>query len=252
MFARTKQCKLSKMLRLNNFLFAFSLRQGTILIAAHQITLFSFVLIILLICLTHVGKVLTLLHDDMEDDAERRGFYEVNYRNQMTFHEGDVISTNNQRRFAKAQHLASVTVIILYTSTILASIYLMCCISLLHGAIKYKREYMLPWVIASCVSITPFMAAMILGDSYPNIVDIYGGHNYYRFICVFLMLTFLYAFWAVCSFVLETGESRCARAMLANDERGERLLLLDHAAHSSLLSAAQLNKLSHGTRTHFV
>lgn len=134
MFSRTKQCKLSNMLRLNNFLFVFSLRQGTILIAAHQIvstlifsfliglcfgfkstylikiffqTLFSFVLIVLLICLTHVGKVLTMLHDDMEDDAERRGFYEVNYRNQMTFHEGDVISTNNQRRFAKAQHLAS-------------------------------------------------------------------------------------------------------------------------------------------------
>lgn len=51
--------------------------------------------------------MLTLLHNDMEDDAERRGFYEVAYGNQLRFHEGDVISTNNQRRFANAQYLAS-------------------------------------------------------------------------------------------------------------------------------------------------
>lgn len=48
-----------------------------------------------------------MLHADMEDDAESRGFYEVAYGQQLVFHEGDVISTNNQRRFAKAQHLAS-------------------------------------------------------------------------------------------------------------------------------------------------
>lgn len=35
----TKQCKLSHemMIRLNNFLYVFNLRQGTILIAVHQI-----------------------------------------------------------------------------------------------------------------------------------------------------------------------------------------------------------------------
>lgn len=43
----------------------------------------------------------------MEDDAERRGFYDAALGDQLMFHEGDVISTNNQRRFAKAQHLAS-------------------------------------------------------------------------------------------------------------------------------------------------
>lgn len=51
--------------------------------------------------------MLSMLHNDMEDDAERRGFYEIAYGEHLSFHEGDVISTNNQLRFAKAQHLAS-------------------------------------------------------------------------------------------------------------------------------------------------
>lgn len=49
----------------------------------------------------------SMLRSDMEDDAERHGLYELAYGDQVTYHEGDVISTNNQRRFAKAQHLAS-------------------------------------------------------------------------------------------------------------------------------------------------
>lgn len=134
MFDRTKKCKLSHkmMIRLNNFLYVFNLRQGTILIAVHQIVsikyfqnfikyclnqvlkeicilqaLSSFILIILLVGISHVGEMLNMLHNDMEDDAERRGFYEVAYGDKLTFHEGEVTSRNNQRRFAKAQHLAS-------------------------------------------------------------------------------------------------------------------------------------------------
>lgn len=115
------------MIRLNNFLYVFNLRQGTILIAVHQIVsnytqvnyflslyyilrwtslsqaLSSFILIILLVGISHVGEMLSMLHNDMEDDAERRGLY----GERLTFHEGEVISSNNQRRFAKAQHLAS-------------------------------------------------------------------------------------------------------------------------------------------------
>ncbi|KAG6450222.1 hypothetical protein O3G_MSEX006475 [Manduca sexta] len=194
--------------------------------------------------------MLSMLHNDMEDDAERRGFYEVAYGEQLTFHEGEVTSTNNQRRFAKAQHLASVTVIFLYTSTILTSIYLMCCISLLHGAVKYKREYVLPWIMAACVGVVLLIVAIIVGDGYPCVVNLFGGHNLYHFGCALFVLTFIYAICAVSSFALETG-ARCGRRR-SGEERGERLLLLDHAAHSSLLSAAQLNKLSHGTRTQFV
>lgn len=67
----------------------------------------SFVLIILLVGISHVGEMLSMLHNDMEDDAERRGFYEIAYGEHLTFHEGDVVSSNNQLRFAIAQHLAS-------------------------------------------------------------------------------------------------------------------------------------------------
>ncbi|XP_075973707.1 uncharacterized protein LOC142974988 [Anticarsia gemmatalis] len=254
MFDRTKQCNLSHkmMIRLNNFLYVFNLRQGTILIAVHQIALSSFILIILLVGISHVGEMLSMLHNDMEDDADRRGLYDVAY-GEHTYHDGDVISTNNQRRFAKAQHLASVTVIFLYTSTILTSIYLMCCISLLHGAVKYKREYVLPWIMAACIGVVLLIAAIIVGDGYPCVVNLFGGHNLYHFGCALFVLTFIYAICAVSSFALETGSGRCARASrAASDERGERLLLLDHAAHSSLLSAAQLNKLNSGTRSQFV
>lgn len=210
--------------------------------------------------------MLSMLHNDMEDDAERHGFYEVGYGEKLYFHEGEVISTNNQRRFAKAQHLASVTVIFLYTSTILTSLYLMCCISLLHGAVKYKREYVLPWIMAACAAVILLIVAIVVGDAYPCVVNLFGGHNLYHFGCALFVLTFIYAICAVSSFALETGGGRCAGAGSgvgtgaaggaggrgASDERGERLLLLDHAAHSSLLSAAQLNKLSTGTQSHFV
>ncbi|XP_013143179.1 PREDICTED: uncharacterized protein LOC106107045 [Papilio polytes] len=252
MFDNPKECKLLvKMIRrVNNFLFFFNLRQGTILIAVHQIALSSFILIILLVGISHVGEMLTLLHNDMEDDAERRGFYEVAYGNQLRFHEGDVISTNNQRRFANAQYLASVTVIVLYTSTILTSIYLMCSISLLHGAVKYKKEYIFPWIVAAIIDLLLLISAVIIGDGYPCIINLFNGHNMYHFTCALFVASFVYAICAVTSFSMEVSAMQCARHLA--DERGERLLLLDHAAHSSLLSAAQLNKLSHGTRTHFV
>ncbi|KAF9815420.1 hypothetical protein SFRURICE_011572 [Spodoptera frugiperda] len=197
--------------------------------------------------------MLSMLHNDMEDDADRRGLYEMAYGDHFSYHNGEVISTNNQRRFAKARHLASVTVIFLYTSTMLTSIYLMCCISLLHGAVKYKREYVLPWIMAACIGVVLLIVAIIVGDGYPCVVNLFGGHNLYHFGCALFVLTFIYAICAVSSFALETGSGRCARNVrAASDERGERLLLLDHAAHSSLLSAAQLNKLNSGTRTHFV
>lgn len=66
----------------------------------------SFILIILLVGISHVGEMLSMLHNDMEDDADRRGLYDAAYGDH-SYHDGDVISTNNQRRFAKAQHLAS-------------------------------------------------------------------------------------------------------------------------------------------------
>ncbi|KAH9636383.1 hypothetical protein HF086_011240 [Spodoptera exigua] len=212
MFDRTKQCNLSHkmMIRLNNFLYVFNLRQGTILIAVHQIALSSFILIILLVGISHVGEMLSMLHNDMEDDADRRGLYEMAYGDHISYHNGEVITTNNQRRFAKARHLASVrlnilfltnslsltrgqqppsinkkcnisvTVIFLYTSTMLTSIYLMCCISLLHGAVKYKREYVLPWIMAACIGVVLLIVAIIVGDGYPCVVNLFGGHNLYR------------------------------------------------------------------------
>lgn len=73
-----------------------------------------------------------------------------------------------------------VTVIFLYTSTILTSIYLMCCISLLHGAVKYKREYVLPWIMAACVAVVLLIVAIVIGDGYPCVINLFGGHNLYR------------------------------------------------------------------------
>lgn len=67
----------------------------------------SFILIILLVGISHVGEMLSMLHNDMEDDADRRVLYEATYGDHISYHNGEVISTNNQRRFAKARHLAS-------------------------------------------------------------------------------------------------------------------------------------------------
>ncbi|GBP35684.1 hypothetical protein EVAR_75009_1 [Eumeta japonica] len=252
------QCNWRKMkiIRLNNFLFILNLRQGAILIAVHQIALSSFVLIILLVGISHVGEMLTLLHNDMEDEAERRGFFEVKYGGgHLLFHESDLPTSNNQKRFVKAQHLASATVILLYTSTALTAAYLACCIMLLHGAVRCRRAFLLPWIAAACIALLLLLVALALADTYPCLVNLFGGHNLYHFGCAIFVLTFVYAISAVTSFALETSAVAAARGASCaenNDERGERLLLLDHAAHSSLLSAAQLKRMSSCTRTQFV
>lgn len=56
----------------------------------------------------------------------------------------------------------------------------MCCISLLHGAVKYKREYVLPWIMAACVGVVLLIVAIVVGDGYPCIVSLFGGHKLYR------------------------------------------------------------------------
>lgn len=56
----------------------------------------------------------------------------------------------------------------------------MCCISLLHGAVKYKREYVLPWIMAACVAVVLLIVAIVIGDGYPCVVNLFGGHNLYR------------------------------------------------------------------------
>lgn len=58
--------------------------------------------------------MLSMLHNDMEDDADRRGLYEMAYGDHFSYHNGEVISTNNQRRFAKARHLASGYFIVIF------------------------------------------------------------------------------------------------------------------------------------------
>ncbi|XP_053607091.1 uncharacterized protein LOC128673351 [Plodia interpunctella] len=254
MYSSTKQCNLSHkmIIRLKKFLYIFNLRQGTILIAVHQIALSSFALIILLVGIFHLDEMLSMLQNDMADDADRQGLY-LEYGHVIELQEGDFYSANfNRRRFAKGQHLASVTVIFLYTSTILTSIYLLCCVSLLHGAVKYKREYVTLWIMAAIVALSLLLMAIFIGDGYPWVVKFFGGHCIYRFGCALFVLSFIYAICAVSSFVMEIGCRRCRSARTASDERGERLLLLDQAAHSSLLSSAQLHKLSHGTRSQFV
>lgn len=72
------------------------------------------------------------------------------------------------------------TVIVLYTSTILTSIYLMCCISLLHGAVQYKREYVVPWICAACVAAVLLIAACVAADNYPTLINFFNGHTVYR------------------------------------------------------------------------
>lgn len=83
---------------------------------------------------------------------------------------------------------------------------------------------------------------------------------------------FMYTILAVTSFVMQADELRpgalCRpdelRVRISNKARarhnarqpkfelGERMVLIDHAAQSSLLSTRQLNKLSHGIHSQFV
>ena len=103
----------------------------------------------MLLGLTHAEEMINILIVDIADQKEREEYYEMPTNNQ-----GESI---NQVRFNTASKLATVTLTILYCCAALAATYVIACLCLLFGTIKFRSELMVPWLllhmIGSCLII---------------------------------------------------------------------------------------------------
>ncbi|XP_037964781.2 uncharacterized protein LOC105381764 [Plutella xylostella] len=246
MFDRIKQCKHRIMIRQHNFLFVFNLRQGTILIAVHQIALALFVLLVLAAGAAHAAGAAGALQADMADAEERREL-DLLLRDHAP---GSFPLPNNQRRFRDAEHRATVSLAALQWAGALAALQLLGGLLLLYGGVRARAGPLLAWLLLALPAAPALLAALYAGSQYPCLLYLFGGPLSYHVVGALLMATLLYAICTVGSYVvqLRAGAGGGARGAGA----GERLVLLDHAARASLVSAAHLAKLSHAPATHFV
>lgn len=62
----------------------------------------------------------------------------------------------------------------------LTTVYLACCILLLHGAVRYKRSYLVPWIFAASIAAILLMIAFVAGKDYPAVINFFNGLTIYR------------------------------------------------------------------------
>lgn len=111
----------------------------------------------MLLSLSHAEEMTTILGADIEDQRERQEYLDL-----PTNSKGESL---NQIRFNTASHLASVTLIMLYIGTAVASIYLLSCLGLLIGTVKNRSELLLPWLVLDLIGALLVVSVAIVGSN---------------------------------------------------------------------------------------
>ncbi|XP_063234262.1 uncharacterized protein LOC134537597 [Bacillus rossius redtenbacheri] len=145
--------------------FFFNLRQGSMLIAVIELLLSAIALFLLLLGSAHAQEVAAMLEADMEDsERDERMLVVPDRRESLLWLQPHHF--NNQMRLQKAQHLALVMIVGLYTGIALVTIHLISCVLLLYGAIMRVRQFLLPWIsivlISLAFSLTGLLVSMLL------------------------------------------------------------------------------------------
>lgn len=113
----------------------------------------------MLLALTHAEEMINILIVDIADQKEREEYYE------MPMNARGV--SMNQVRFKTASKLATGTLTILYVCTGLAAVYVLACLGLMFGTIRYRSELMLPWLGLHMIgSVVIFMGSCIYASPY--------------------------------------------------------------------------------------
>ncbi|XP_054283746.1 uncharacterized protein LOC129001093 [Macrosteles quadrilineatus] len=143
--------------------FIFSLRQGTMLIAVVQLLLSAIGLFLLLLGSAHAQEMATMLEADIEDSAQREGIV-LSSEDSGLFGSEVMINSFNQNdiRLHKAQHLAIVVIITLYTGVAMTTVLLFSCILLLYGAIMHVRQLLVPWISVVLLGLVFCCTAMLV------------------------------------------------------------------------------------------
>ncbi|XP_022188165.1 uncharacterized protein LOC111046838 isoform X1 [Nilaparvata lugens] len=142
-----------------------TLRQGTLLIAVVELFLSVLLLFLLVVGSADAQEMAAVLEADIEDSAAREGIALAPDDLPQS-----VTTTHNQVQLHKAQHLALVVIMSLYTGVIMAIVLLISCILLLYGTAMRFRKLMLPWIsialLGLVLSITGMLVSMFLAQGF--------------------------------------------------------------------------------------
>ncbi|XP_011212828.2 uncharacterized protein LOC105232722 [Bactrocera dorsalis] len=158
-----------------------NLRLSAILIGIYQLLVAHLLLFLVLLGLAHAEQMKTMLAMDIEDQKDN-GFY-------------DMSPFRNQLRLRTASQLVSVTEMLLYILTAVASVYLLSTIALFAGIFKNRSEFVLPWLVVEFIFIVS-AAVLVFWLQNEKFVDIIGGKIYYFMIC-FTVLSFDCLMWYI-------------------------------------------------------
>lgn len=101
--------------------------------------------------LLHAEEMINILVVDIADQKDREEYYE------LPMHANG--ETMNQVRFKTATQLAASTLSILYACSIVVGVYMVCCLCLLCGTIRYRSQMLVPWLVVNSI----LCVASILG-----------------------------------------------------------------------------------------
>ncbi|XP_017477638.1 PREDICTED: uncharacterized protein LOC108367521 isoform X1 [Rhagoletis zephyria] len=141
-----------------------NLRLSAILIGIYQLLVAHLLLFLVLLGLAHAEQMKNMLAMDIEDQKDN-GFY-------------DMSPFRNQLRLRTASQLVSVTEMLLYILTAVASVYLLSTIALFAGIFKNRSEFVLPWLVVEFIFIIS-AAVLVFWLQNEKFVDIIGGKVYY-------------------------------------------------------------------------
>ncbi|CAG9808011.1 unnamed protein product [Chironomus riparius] len=136
-----------------------NLRLGAILISIYEILIAHVVMFVMLLGLINAEKAQKLLLEDIEDQKEMEDYYyypAINNRGETL----DIIQLNS------ATKLASGTIFKLTIGTVIATIYLLVCLSLFTGVLKNRAQLIVPWMIFDVIiSLVINSILLIIGTS---------------------------------------------------------------------------------------
>lgn len=89
--------------------------------------------------LLHAEEMINILVVDIADQKDREEYYE------LPMHANG--ETMNQVRFKSATKLAAGTINVLYVCAGVVGVYMVCCLSLLCGTIRYRSQMLVPWLV---------------------------------------------------------------------------------------------------------
>uniref|UniRef100_A0A1A9Z8W1 Uncharacterized protein n=1 Tax=Glossina pallidipes TaxID=7398 RepID=A0A1A9Z8W1_GLOPL len=124
-----------------------NLRLSALLISIYQLVVAHILLFMVLLGLAHAEQMRNILIADIEDQKEN-GFYSL-------------APFQNQLRLRNASDLVSVTEILMYILTSVASVYLLSTIALFFGIYKNRSELVLPWLIVELIFIVTAIVLII-------------------------------------------------------------------------------------------